>query len=106
MPSAVSSPQVRSSVPDQAGQRLPLPMRVPALLLCVSGAAALVYQVLWVKQLSLVVGVEVYAITAGISAFLPGWHWVAWCSAAGPIACAVRSGCMPAWSWPWRYWVC
>ncbi|MHC2148873.1 spermidine synthase [Pseudomonas sp. 210_17 TE3656] len=72
MPSAVSSPQVRSSVPDQAGQRLPLHMRVPALLLCVSGAAALVYQVLWVKQLSLVVGVEVYAITAGISAFFAG----------------------------------
>ncbi|MFQ6573920.1 fused MFS/spermidine synthase [Pseudomonas sp. UM16] len=47
-------------------------MRVPALLLCVSGAAALVYQVLWVKQLSLVVGVEVYAITAGISAFFAG----------------------------------
>ncbi|MDD1979095.1 fused MFS/spermidine synthase [Pseudomonas tussilaginis] len=51
---------------------MPLHMRVPALLLCVSGAAALVYQVLWVKQLSLVVGVEVYAITAGISAFFAG----------------------------------
>ncbi|UVE19722.1 fused MFS/spermidine synthase [Pseudomonas sp. LS44] len=37
-----------------------------------SGGAALVYQVLWVKQLSLVVGVEVYAITAGISAFFAG----------------------------------
>jgi predicted membrane-bound spermidine synthase len=45
---------------------------VPALLLFVSGAAALVYQVLWIKQLSLVVGVEVYAITTGISAFFAG----------------------------------
>ena len=45
---------------------------IPALLLVVSGAAALVYQVLWIKQLSLVVGVEVYAITTGISAFFAG----------------------------------
>lgn len=45
---------------------------IPALLLFVSGAAALVYQVLWIKQLSLVVGVEVYAITLGISAFFAG----------------------------------
>lgn len=45
---------------------------IPAILLCISGAAALVYQVLWIKQLSLVVGVEVYAITTGISAFFAG----------------------------------
>ncbi|MFI8393453.1 fused MFS/spermidine synthase [Pseudomonas sp. NPDC078863] len=56
---------------------------IPALLLCISGAAALVYQVLWIKQLSLVVGVEVYAITTGISAFfaglaLGGWLFGRW----------------------------
>ncbi|MHC8309090.1 spermidine synthase [Pseudomonas sp. GT1P32] len=56
---------------------------IPALLLFVSGAAALVYQVLWIKQLSLVVGVEVYAITTGISAFfaglaLGGWLFGRW----------------------------
>ncbi|QLG93410.1 fused MFS/spermidine synthase [Pseudomonas yamanorum] len=45
---------------------------IPALLLFLSGGAALVYQVLWIKQLSLVVGVEVYAITTGISAFFAG----------------------------------
>lgn len=45
---------------------------IATLLLFVSGAAALVYQVLWIKQLSLVVGVEVYAITTGISAFFAG----------------------------------
>ena len=45
---------------------------IPALLLFISGGAALVYQVLWIKQLSLVVGVEVYAITTGISAFFAG----------------------------------
>lgn len=45
---------------------------IPALLLFISGMAALVYQVLWIKQLSLVVGVQVYAITTGISAFFAG----------------------------------
>jgi spermidine synthase len=41
------------------------------LLFC-SGAAALVYQVLWIKQLSLVVGVEVYSIAIAVSAFFAG----------------------------------
>ncbi len=41
-------------------------------LLCLSGAAALIYQILWIKQLSLVVGVDVYAITTAVSAFFAG----------------------------------
>jgi MFS family permease len=45
---------------------------VPAGLLFVSGAAALVYQTLWVKQLGLVVGVDVYAVTVAVSAFFAG----------------------------------
>ena len=43
-----------------------------SLLLFGSGAAALVYQVLWIKQLSLVVGIEVYAVTTAVSAFFAG----------------------------------
>ncbi|MDH5575876.1 MAG: spermidine synthase, partial [Nitrospirota bacterium] len=43
-----------------------------ALLLIVSGTAALIYQVLWIKQLSLIVGVDVYAVTTGVSAFFAG----------------------------------
>lgn len=43
-----------------------------ALLLFCSGAAALIYQVLWIKQLSLVVGIEVYSITIAVSAFFAG----------------------------------
>ncbi|MED7666306.1 spermidine synthase [Pseudomonas moraviensis subsp. stanleyae] len=71
-PSAIPVPQTASAT-----------SLFPALLLCISGAAALVYQVLWIKQLSLVVGVEVYAITAGISAFfaglaLGGWLFGRW----------------------------
>src|SRR5262245_21664639 len=37
-----------------------------------SGAAALVYQILWVKQLSLVVGIDVYAVTTAVAAFFAG----------------------------------
>jgi len=37
-----------------------------------SGAAALVYQVLWVRQLGLLVGMEVYSITTAVSAFFAG----------------------------------
>ena len=45
---------------------------LPVILLFVSGAAALVYQTLWVKQLGLVVGVDVYAVTTTVSAFFAG----------------------------------
>jgi len=45
---------------------------MPAVLLFLSGAAALVYQTLWVKQLALIVGVDVYAVTTAISAFFAG----------------------------------
>jgi len=45
---------------------------LPAVLLAVSGAAGLIYQLLWVKQLSLVVGVDVHAVTIAVSAFFAG----------------------------------
>ena len=43
-----------------------------ALLLILSGTAALIFQVLWIKQLTLIVGVDVYAVTTGVSAFFGG----------------------------------
>jgi spermidine synthase len=43
-----------------------------ATLLFFSGTAALIYQVLWIRQLSLVVSVEVYSITIAVSAFFAG----------------------------------
>ena len=49
-----------------------------AALLCLSGVAGLVYQVLWIKQLSLVVGVDVYAVTVGVSAFFGGLALGGW----------------------------
>jgi predicted membrane-bound spermidine synthase len=47
-------------------------MRLPAFLLFLSGMAALVYQMVWVRQLTLVVGVDVYAVTTGVAAFFAG----------------------------------
>jgi spermidine synthase len=43
-----------------------------ALLLIISGTAALLYPVLGIKQLTLIVGVDVYAVTIGVSAFFAG----------------------------------
>lgn len=48
------------------------PPVLASIILFFSGLAALIYQTLWVKQLALVVGVEVYAVTVGISAFFAG----------------------------------
>lgn len=62
----------RHKVDPASRNRPSLTMLLPASLLFASGGAALIYQVLWVKQLSLVVGVEVYAVTMGISAFFAG----------------------------------
>lgn len=42
------------------------------LLLMMSGTTGLVYQLLWVKQLSLVVGADVFAVTTAVSAFFAG----------------------------------
>ncbi|WP_425343486.1 fused MFS/spermidine synthase [Pseudomonas delhiensis] len=62
----------RRAVGAKVPSRARLQMLLPALLMFASGGAALVFQVLWVKQLSLVVGVEVYAVTTAISAFFAG----------------------------------
>ena len=45
---------------------------VARLLLLLSGATALSFQTLWVKQLTLVVGVEVFAVSIGVAAFFAG----------------------------------
>ncbi|MCI3208102.1 spermidine synthase [Pandoraea sp. LA3] len=50
----------------------------PALLLALSGASALVFQMLWIRQLSIVVGVEVHAVSIAISAFFGGLAYGGW----------------------------
>jgi len=54
-----------------AGVRQGVPA-VARLLLFLSGASALAFQTLWVKQLTLVVGVEVQAVSIGVAAFFAG----------------------------------
>ncbi len=80
MSSAVPSSSIQEQALTRARGRSELGLNtlIPVLLLFVSGAAALVYQVLWIKQLSLVVGVEVYAVTTGISAFFAGLALGGW----------------------------
>jgi len=50
----------------------------PAMLLGLSGTAALIFQIVWVKQLSLIVGVEVHAIAVAVSAFFLGLSAGSW----------------------------
>ncbi|NSX15542.1 fused MFS/spermidine synthase [Cupriavidus taiwanensis] len=49
-----------------------------AVLLLVSGTAGLVYQIVWIRQLSLVVGVDVHAVTTAVSAFFAGLALGGW----------------------------
>jgi spermidine synthase len=49
-----------------------------ALLLFASGLSALVFQLLWIKQLGLVVGIDVHAITIAVSAFFGGLALGGW----------------------------
>jgi predicted membrane-bound spermidine synthase len=56
-------------VPLASSGRSPRPF---AALLLVSGATALVFETLWVKQLGRVVGVEVHAVSLALSAFFAG----------------------------------
>jgi spermidine synthase len=60
------------SVPESDPPKAAASPLVLGFLLFASGAAALVYQLLWIKQLSLIVGIEVYAITTAVSAFFAG----------------------------------
>jgi len=49
-----------------------LPFAVLACCLLASGAAALIYEVLWLREMSLVMGHTVYALAAILTAFLGG----------------------------------
>ena len=68
---AMKIPHVEKHVLLAAEATSPMARRC-AWLLFGSGAASLVYQLLWIKQLSLVVGVEVYGVTIAVSAFFAG----------------------------------
>ncbi|MBO9515191.1 MAG: fused MFS/spermidine synthase [Variovorax sp.] len=78
MPAPAAVPSAGAAA--HAGLRVPL----AGVLLFASGLSALVFQVLWVKQLALVVGVEVHAVALGIAAFFAGLALGGWW--AGPLA--------------------
>lgn len=70
-----------------------VPRRMPLALACglflVSGASGLIYEVVWMRQLSLVLSVTVYAVTTVLCAFMAGLALGA--SVGGPLADRVRS---------------
>src|SRR5262249_46340835 len=67
---ATAKAQAPDPTPPAAVQRSGT--TVAAGLLFLSGIAALVYQTLWVKQLALVVGTDVHAVTVAVGAFFAG----------------------------------
>ncbi|CAB3867330.1 fused MFS/spermidine synthase [Achromobacter piechaudii] len=68
-----SSARALAGMSGVDAQRLPgASLAAASMLLALSGTAALVFQILWIKQLSLIVGVEVHAIAVAISAFFLG----------------------------------
>lgn len=71
MKAAIRDMKIGERAGPTAGART-VSLAWPTLLLLGSGLAALVFQVLWIKQLSTVVGVDIYAVTAGVSAFFAG----------------------------------
>ena len=63
-------------------------------LFILSGAAGLIYEVVWARQLVLVFGNTTQAVSAILTGFFGGMAHRQRCSAAGsPTACARRSGC-------------
>ena len=59
-------------------ERLSWVVPVFTLLITVSGLAALVYQVVWTRLLSLIFGVSMYAVATVLAAFLGGLALGAW----------------------------
>jgi len=84
MPSRTKRRRPQSSAPAElidrpvVNDRHRPPVAVAALLLFASGVSALVFQILWIKQLSLVVGVDVYAVTVAVSGFFAGLALGGW----------------------------
>jgi spermidine synthase len=68
----------RPRIPSTPSTPIGLRRRVLAACLVASGAAALTYEVIWLRELSLVMGSTVYALAAVLDAFLGGLALGAW----------------------------
>ena len=51
---------------------------IPFFCIFISGAASLVYELIWIRQLSLVFGGTLYAISAVLCSFMTGLALGAW----------------------------
>jgi spermidine synthase len=51
---------------------------IPFFCIFISGAASLIYELIWIRQLSLVFGGTLYAISAVLCAFMTGLALGAW----------------------------
>ncbi|CAB3628153.1 fused MFS/spermidine synthase [Achromobacter pestifer] len=68
-----------NAIPAAGAASLPRTALWPAAaLLALSGVASLIFQIIWIKQLSLIVGVEVHAIAAAVGAFFLGLAAGSW----------------------------
>lgn len=80
LPGPVPSPNDTAHFPDLMSSSTPL-RRLATLisaLLFFSGASALVYQIVWMRQLSLFFGSDVYAAAITLSAFMAGLSLGSW----------------------------
>ncbi|WP_454676983.1 fused MFS/spermidine synthase [Achromobacter marplatensis] len=74
-----ASARPMTAIPAAGAASLPRTTLWPAAaLLALSGVASLIFQILWIKQLSLIVGVEVHAIAAAVGAFFLGLAAGSW----------------------------
>lgn len=74
-----ASARPMTAIPAAGAAPLPRTTLWPAAaLLALSGVASLIFQILWIKQLSLIVGVEVHAIAAAVGAFFLGLAAGSW----------------------------
>ncbi len=64
--------------PSESGDRRLIRL-LPGLCLFLSGTASLTYELLWIRQLTLVYGGTLYAISAVLCAFMSGLALGAWC---------------------------
>ncbi|GJL77563.1 MAG: spermidine synthase [Nitrospinaceae bacterium] len=70
--------QVHRSVSFMNSYRNPFLSAIPTLCLFISGAASLVYELVWIRQLTLIFGGTLFAISAVLCAFMIGLALGSW----------------------------
>jgi spermidine synthase len=89
--SRARAPASPRSAGPRAGSR-PAPLVLPYVLFFLSGAASLVYEIVWARQLTLVFGGSHLAVTTVLAVFMGGLALGAFLGAAPRAARSVRCG--------------